>query len=47
MCELFYMIVNDVDIEFMGLDSDVGMCIYEVILCYVFIKVLYEFDLIK
>nr|WIF88878.1 hypothetical protein QOL21_02385 [Acholeplasma laidlawii] len=38
------MIANDADIEFMGLDSDVGMRIYEATLRYVFTKALYEID---
>ena len=44
MRELSYMIANDADIEFMGLDSDVGMRIYEATLRYVFTKALYEID---
>src|SRR5690554_6826399 len=44
MRELAYTVANDATIEFMGLDSDVGMRIYEATLRYVFTKALYEID---
>src|SRR5690554_959311 len=44
MRELAYTVANDATIEFMGLDSDVGMRIYEATLRYVFAKALYEID---
>jgi len=44
MRELAYTVANDSTIEFMGLDSDVGMRIYEATLRYVFAKALYELD---
>src|SRR5690554_2295769 len=44
MRELAYTVANDAAIEFMGLDSDVGMRIYEATLRYVFAKALYEID---
>src|SRR5690554_8111327 len=44
MRELAYTVANDAVIEFKGLDSDVGMRIYEATLRYVFAKALYEID---
>ena len=44
MRELSYTVANDAVIEFMGLDSDVGMRIYEATLRYVFAKALFEID---